>query len=86
MNHFSGIEQEPFKEGDHLFEVSGKFFLLDRLLTFLFAKDHRVLIFSQMTRLLDIAQDYLVYKGKKLHFYDQRTRLAGNFEGQVWYD
>ncbi|MCP9264270.1 hypothetical protein DINM_022310 [Dirofilaria immitis] len=38
---FNCIEPEPFKEGDHLFQVSGKFFLLDRLLTFLAAKGHR---------------------------------------------
>ncbi|VDN28567.1 unnamed protein product [Gongylonema pulchrum] len=38
---FDGVEPEPFEEGNHLFEVSGKFFLLDRLLAFLHQKGHR---------------------------------------------
>ncbi|VDM08950.1 unnamed protein product [Wuchereria bancrofti] len=76
---FDGVEPEPFKEGDHLFEVSGKFFLLDRLLTFLFAKGHRVLIFSQMTRVLDITQDYLIYKGYNYQRLDGSVRAEERF-------
>ncbi|VDO46797.1 unnamed protein product [Onchocerca flexuosa] len=76
---FDGIEPEPFKEGDHLFKVSGKFFLLDRLLTFIAAKGHRVLIFSQMTRLLDIVQDYLVYKGYNYQRLDGSVRAEERF-------
>ncbi|VIO95901.1 Helicase conserved C-terminal domain containing protein [Brugia malayi] len=76
---FDGVEPEPFKEGDHLFEVSGKFLLLDRLLTFLFAKGHRVLIFSQMTRVLDITQDYLVYKGYNYQRLDGSVRAEERF-------
>ena len=39
--------------------------LLDRMLTELIKKqgDHQVLIFSQMTRMLDILEDYLVFRG-----------------------
>ncbi|KAK9459633.1 SNF2 family N-terminal domain-containing protein [Lipomyces oligophaga] len=37
---------------------SGKMLLLDRLLPPLFAGDHKVLIFSQFTKMLDIIQDY----------------------------
>jgi len=45
--------------GEHLVEHSGKMIVLDRLLKKLYAeKGHRVLIFSQMTSLLDILQDY----------------------------
>ncbi|KAJ1982418.1 putative ATPase [Dimargaris xerosporica] len=44
---------------EQLVHVSGKLLLLDRLLPALFAKDHRVLIFSQMTRILDILEVYL---------------------------
>lgn len=43
--------------------ASGKFKLLDRMLPVLREGGHRVLIFSQMTRLLDILQDYLAYRG-----------------------
>jgi SWI/SNF-related matrix-associated actin-dependent regulator of chromatin subfamily A member 5 len=45
--------------GEHLIENSGKMIVLDRLLKKLYdEKGHRVLIFSQMTNLLDILQDY----------------------------
>jgi ATP-dependent DNA helicase len=37
---------------------SGKMLLLDRLLPSLFARDHKVLIFSQFKTQLDILQDY----------------------------
>lgn len=39
---------------------SGKVLLLDRLLTALFARGHRVLVFSQMTKMLDILEDWAV--------------------------
>jgi hypothetical protein len=42
---------------------SGKMVLLDKLLTKLKADGHRVLIFSQMVRLLDIISDYMVARG-----------------------
>ncbi len=38
---------------------SGKMVLLDKLLQRLKADGHRVLIFSQMVRLLDIMSDYM---------------------------
>lgn len=46
---------------------SGKMILLDRLLTSLLDRGHKVLIFSQMTRVLDIIGDWLEYI-KKLKF------------------
>ena len=36
---------------------------MDRLLPKLQARDSRVLVFSQMTRLLDILEDYCLYRG-----------------------
>ncbi|GHP08015.1 hypothetical protein PPROV_000675700 [Pycnococcus provasolii] len=41
---------------------SGKMLALDRLLPRLRAEGHRVLIFSQMTRMLDLLEDYLNYR------------------------
>lgn len=35
---------------------AGKLFVLDKLLTRLKAEDHRVLIYSQMTRMIDILE------------------------------
>ena len=43
--------------------LAGKLVLMDRLLPKLKARDSRVLIFSQMTRLLDILEDYCLYRG-----------------------
>ncbi|XP_075293202.1 chromodomain-helicase-DNA-binding protein 1-like isoform X2 [Opisthocomus hoazin] len=60
---FNGVEPEPFEIGDHIVEASGKLCLLDKLLSFLYAGGHRVLLFSQMTQLLDILQDYMDYRG-----------------------
>jgi len=42
---------------------SGKMMLLDQLLTKLKRDGHRVLIFSQMVRMLDILGDYMDYRG-----------------------
>jgi SWI/SNF-related matrix-associated actin-dependent regulator of chromatin subfamily A member 5 len=70
---FPGLEdrtENPF--GDHLFLNCGKMVLLDKLLHKLFARGHRVLIFSQMTRMLDILEDYLLSKSFKY------CRIDGN--------
>ncbi|CAM4431668.1 chromodomain-helicase-DNA-binding protein 1-like [Caretta caretta] len=73
---FSGVEPEPFEIGDHLIEASGKLCLLDKLLSFLYAGGHRVLLFSQMTRMLDVLQDYMDYRG---YSYE---RLDGSVRGE----
>ncbi|KAI9279980.1 SNF2 family N-terminal domain-containing protein [Sporodiniella umbellata] len=39
---------------------SGKVLLLDRLLTSLFDRGHKVLVFSQMTKMLDILEDWAI--------------------------
>lgn len=45
-----------------LIHSSGKMVLIDKLLPKLKVNGHRVLIFSQMVRCLDIIEDYLVYR------------------------
>lgn len=56
---FDGAEQgPPYMNGPHIIENSGKMVILDKLLTKLKEQDSRVLIFSQMTRLLDLLEDY----------------------------
>ncbi|KAK7860437.1 putative atp-dependent dna helicase chr12 [Quercus suber] len=57
---------------EEIARASGKFELLDRLLPKLHRSGHRVLLFSQMTRLLDILEIYL-----QLHNY-KYLRLDGN--------
>lgn len=60
---FDGAEPgPPYVEGDHIVENSGKMVLLDKLLRRLKQQGSRVLIFSQMTRLLDILEDYCRYR------------------------
>uniref|UniRef100_A0A0F7ZC91 Chromodomain-helicase-DNA-binding protein 1-like isoform X2 n=1 Tax=Crotalus adamanteus TaxID=8729 RepID=A0A0F7ZC91_CROAD len=73
---FTGVEPEPFVIGDHLIEASGKLNLLDKLLSFLYDSKHRVLLFSQMTQMLDILQDYMDYRG---YSYE---RLDGSVRGE----
>ena len=50
---------------DGVRHAAGKLVLLDKLLPKLQSRDSRVLIFSQMTRLLDILEDYCLYRGYK---------------------
>ena len=44
---------------EHIWRSSGKFELLERILPKLHALGHRVLIFSQMVKLIDLLQDHL---------------------------
>uniref|UniRef100_A0A8C2ALB5 Chromodomain helicase DNA binding protein 1-like n=1 Tax=Cyprinus carpio TaxID=7962 RepID=A0A8C2ALB5_CYPCA len=73
---FDGVEPEPFEMGEHLVKASGKLSLLDTMLAYLQEGGHRVLLFSQMTRMLDILQDYLEYRG---YSYE---RLDGSVRGE----
>ncbi|PWW73132.1 hypothetical protein C7212DRAFT_300352 [Tuber magnatum] len=53
----------PWDQSDpdeRLVTVSGKMMLLERLIPALFAKGHKVLIFSQFTRMLDIIEEWAV--------------------------
>lgn len=50
-----------------LIRSAGKLVLLDKLLPRLKAGGHKVLIFSQMVRCLDILEDYLINKRYQLH-------------------
>ncbi|CAJ0849675.1 9190_t:CDS:10 [Entrophospora sp. SA101] len=56
---------------------SGKMVLLDKLLTRLKESSHRVLIFSQMVRMLDILTDYLRLRGY------QHQRLDGSVPSEA---
>uniref|UniRef100_A0A663EFX2 Chromodomain helicase DNA binding protein 2 n=1 Tax=Aquila chrysaetos chrysaetos TaxID=223781 RepID=A0A663EFX2_AQUCH len=60
-----------------LIRSSGKLILLDKLLTRLRERGNRVLIFSQMVRMLDILAEYLTIK----HYPFQR--LDGSIKGEI---
>lgn len=71
---FDGAEPgPPYTTGDHLVTNSGKMIVLDKLLPKLKAQGSRVLIFSQMTRVLDILEDYMMYKDYKYARIDGQT-------------
>ncbi|KAL2486005.1 Chromatin remodeling complex SWI/SNF [Abeliophyllum distichum] len=59
----------------NIVRLCGKLEMLDRLLPKLKATDHRVLLFSTMTRLLDVMEDYLCWKQYKY------LRLDGHTSG-----
>ncbi|KAI0473148.1 chromatin-remodeling complex ATPase-like protein [Xylariaceae sp. FL0804] len=60
---FEGAEPgPPYTTDEHLVFNSGKMALLDRLLRRMQTQGSRVLIFSQMSRLLDILEDYCVFR------------------------
>ncbi|XP_074271286.1 chromatin structure-remodeling complex protein SYD-like [Silene latifolia] len=59
-----------------IIRLCGKLEMLDRLLPKLKETNHRVLFFSTMTRLLDIMEDYLVWKQYRY------LRLDGHTSGQ----
>ena len=58
--------------GEHVVQNCGKLVLLDKLLVKLKARGHRVLIFSQMTALLDILEDFM-----RMRLYEY-CRIDGN--------
>lgn len=60
---------------DTLIESSGKLVLIDKLLPRLKEEGHKVLIFSQMVRVLDILEDYMNYRGYR------HERLDGSVRG-----
>lgn len=63
---FEGAEPgPPYTTDEHLIYNAGKMAMLDRLLIRLKKQGSRVLIFSQMSRLLDILEDYCVFRDFK---------------------
>ncbi|KAI6030006.1 P-loop containing nucleoside triphosphate hydrolase protein [Pisolithus marmoratus] len=63
---FDGAEPgPPYTTDEHIIENCGKMVILDKLLKSMKAKGSRVLIFSQMSRVLDILEDYCLFRGFK---------------------
>ncbi|CAE6466482.1 unnamed protein product [Rhizoctonia solani] len=60
---FDGAEPgPPYTTDEHLVDNAGKMVILDRLLKHLKTQGSRVLIFSQMSRVLDILEDYCLFR------------------------
>lgn len=83
---FPGAAQEAAKlpngayEGSNLTKSCGKLVLLQKMLRNLKDGGHRVLIFSQMTKMLDILEDFLEYEGYKYE------RIDGGITGAMRQD
>ena len=72
---FEGVEDRSLDPlGEHLIENCGKLVVVDKLLKRLKSLGHRVLIFTQMTRVLDILEDFMVMRGYNY------CRIDGNTE------
>lgn len=63
---FDGVENASLGSYEEsmqaLIAASGKLVLLDKILAKLQEMGHRVLLFSQMTRMMDILEDYFQYR------------------------
>jgi len=64
----------PFTTDEHIVTNCGKMVVLDKLLVKLKAQQSRVLIFSQMTRMLDILEDYCDWRNYPLCRLDGSSR------------
>ncbi|KXS15661.1 hypothetical protein M427DRAFT_44280 [Gonapodya prolifera JEL478] len=63
-----------------LYRVSGKFELLDRVFPKFFATGHKVLMFFQMTNVVDIFAEFCEYRGNKVFRLDGRTKSKSRAE------
>jgi hypothetical protein len=62
-NHPYLFFNEGWDINDVIIKCCGKFDILDRMLVKLRRGGHRVLIFTQMTQVISIMEDYLAYRG-----------------------
>ena len=78
---FDGAEPgPPYTTDEHLIDNSGKMIILDKILKRVHEQGSRVLIFSQMSRILDILEDYCVFRGHKYCRIDGSTA----HEDRIW--
>lgn len=64
-------------EGNALVKSSGKLMLLQKMMRRLKEGGHRVLVFSQMTKMLDLLEDFLENEGYKYE------RIDGGVTGNM---
>ncbi|KAI7684861.1 hypothetical protein SSS_03217 [Sarcoptes scabiei] len=66
-----------YYEGSHLVKACGKLIVLQKMMRKLKEEGHRVLIFSQMTQMLDVLEDFLEAEGYKYE------RIDGSITGSI---
>lgn len=77
-------------EGNALTKSSGKLTLLQKMMRKLKEGGHRVLVFSQMTKMLDLLEDFLENEGYKYERIDggvtgnMRQEAIDRFNGETW--
>lgn len=86
---FDGAEPgPPYTTDEHLVNNCGKMVILDKLLPKMQEEGSRILIFSQMTRMLDILEDYCLWRqynycrldGKTPH--EERNRYISEYNAE----
>lgn len=65
---------------ENIVRASGKMLVLDHMLRELKRKGHKVLIFSQMTKMLDIIEDYVIMRDYNYCRLDGSTQLTDRVE------
>ncbi|KAF9081333.1 hypothetical protein BGX23_001011, partial [Mortierella sp. AD031] len=71
---FDGAEPgPPYTTEQHIIDNAGKMVVLDKLLKRMKEQGSRVLLFSQMSRVLDILEDYCVFRGYEYCRIDGQT-------------
>jgi SNF2 family DNA or RNA helicase len=73
--HFGMCIKYVFMKTGTILILTGKLQVLDRLLRQLKADHHRVLIFTQMTRMLDVLEAFLNFHGHIYLRLDGTTRI-----------
>ncbi|XP_068582922.1 lymphoid-specific helicase [Cebidichthys violaceus] len=74
---------QEFKIDEQLVQSSGKLLVLDRLLPALKERGHKILIFSQMTSILDILVDYCYLRGYQYSRLDGSMSFADRNENMI---
>jgi SWI/SNF-related matrix-associated actin-dependent regulator of chromatin subfamily A member 5 len=84
---FPGLEDRALDpHGEHLYANCGKMVLLHKLLIKLKLRGHRVLLFSQMTKMIDIFEDYFISQGYKYCRIDGNTSYEEREDGIANYN
>ena len=79
---FEGAEPgPPYTTDEHLIYNAGKMVMLDRILVRMKKQGSRILIFSQMSRVLDILEDYCVFREHKYCRIDGSTAHEDRITG-----
>lgn len=71
-----GLSHIHIPSKEYLITDSGKLYALEILLLKLKAEGHRVLIYSQMTRMIDILEEYMLYRGYTYIRLDGSSRIS----------